>query len=77
MPNLRVMEETAADCDAGIAAADVTYIETHGTGTELGDPIELKALNALRRTSDGIGYCAIGSKANIGHMEAASRAWVR
>lgn len=75
MPNLRVMEETAADCirDAGIAAADVTYIETHGTGTELGDPIELKALaNALRRTSDGIGYCAIGSKANIGHMEAAS-----
>ena len=75
MPNLRVMEETAADCirDAGIAAVDVSYIETHGTGTELGDPIELKALaNALRRTSDAVGYCAIGSKANIGHMEAAS-----
>jgi hypothetical protein len=70
-----VLEDTAARClhDAGLAADDVTYLETHGTGTELGDPIELKALaNALRRTSAENGYCAIGTKANVGHMEAAS-----
>jgi polyketide synthase PksN len=75
MPNLRVMQETAAEClrEADIAAAEVTYLETHGTGTELGDPIELKALaNALRRDDGTRGDCAIGSKANIGHMEAAS-----
>lgn len=75
LPNIRVMEETAADClhDAGLSGDDLTYLETHGTGTELGDPIELKALaNALRRTSSATGYCAIGTKANLGHMEAAS-----
>ena len=44
---------------------DVTYIEAHGTGTSLGDPIELEALS--RNYSD----CFVGSiKANIGHMEA-------
>ncbi len=75
LPNIRVMEDTAARCirDAGLTADDVTYLETHGTGTELGDPIELKALaNALRQTTATTGYCAIGTKANIGHMEAAS-----
>lgn len=75
MPNLQVMEDTVADCirDAGLVADDIGCIEAHGTGTELGDPIELKALdNALRRTSSAIGRCAIGSKAGIGHMEAAS-----
>ncbi|MGO1070379.1 SDR family NAD(P)-dependent oxidoreductase [Lysobacter sp. CA199] len=75
MPNLQVMEDTAADCirEAGLVADDITCIEAHGTGTELGDPIELKALdNALRRTSTAVGHCAIGSKAAIGHMEAAS-----
>jgi polyketide synthase PksN len=75
MPNLRVMEDTAAECirDAAVGADEVTYLETHGTGTELGDPIELKALaNAVRRTSKAIGHCAIGSKANLGHMEAVS-----
>jgi polyketide synthase PksN len=75
MPNLRVMQETAAEClrEAGIDAADITCMETHGTGTELGDPIELKALaNALQRADGTRGDCAIGSKANIGHMEAAS-----
>jgi len=75
LPNIRVMEDTAARCirEAGLTADDVTYLETHGTGTELGDPIELKALaNALRQTTATTGYCAIGTKANIGHMEAAS-----
>ncbi|MFK3648790.1 SDR family NAD(P)-dependent oxidoreductase [Lysobacter enzymogenes] len=75
IPNLKAMEETVADCiaDAGLPAAELGYIETHGAGTELGDPIELKALaNALRRSTDAVAACAIGSKANIGHMEAAS-----
>ncbi|WP_369932934.1 SDR family NAD(P)-dependent oxidoreductase [Xanthomonas tesorieronis] len=75
MPNLQAMEDTAADCirDAGLVADDIDCIEAHGTGTELGDPIELKALdNALRRTSSAVGRCAVGSKAGIGHMEAAS-----
>lgn len=75
LPNIRVMEETAARCirEAGLSAEDVTYLETHGTGTELGDPIELRALaNALRQTSAATGFCAIGTKANMGHMEAAS-----
>ncbi|BAV98290.1 modular polyketide synthase [Lysobacter enzymogenes] len=75
IPNLKAMEETVADCiaDAGLSAAELGYIETHGAGTELGDPIELKALaNALRRSTDAVAACAIGSKANIGHMEAAS-----
>ncbi|MCC7248955.1 MAG: SDR family NAD(P)-dependent oxidoreductase, partial [Lysobacter sp.] len=75
MPNIRVMADTAAEAiaDAGIAIEDLGYIESHGTGTELGDPIELAALaNAIRRSTDANGLCAIGSKANIGHMEAAS-----
>lgn len=75
MPNIRVLEDTAAECiaEAGVAVEDLTYIESHGTGTELGDPIELKALaNALRRSTAATGFCAIGSKANLGHMEAAS-----
>lgn len=75
MPNLQVMEDTVAECirDAGLVADDIGCIEAHGTGTELGDPIELKALdNALRRTSSAVGQCMIGSKAGIGHMEAAS-----
>lgn len=48
-----------------------TYIETHGTGTALGDPIEAKAIGALLATRD---YpCRIGSvKTNIGHLEAAA-----
>ena len=48
-----------------------SYIETHGTGTPLGDPIELKALqNAFGKLNES---CPIGSvKSNIGHCEAAS-----
>ncbi len=75
MPNIRVMEDTVARCVAasGLQAEDIGCIESHGTGTELGDPIELKALaNALRRTTDAEAFCAIGTKANLGHMEAAS-----
>ncbi|MEQ1511202.1 MAG: SDR family NAD(P)-dependent oxidoreductase [Lysobacteraceae bacterium] len=75
LPNIRVMEDTVARSieSAGLAVEDIGYIESHGTGTGLGDPIELKAMaNALRRSSESNGFCAIGTKANLGHMEAAS-----
>ncbi|HLO02127.1 MAG TPA: SDR family NAD(P)-dependent oxidoreductase [Symbiobacteriaceae bacterium] len=52
----------------------VTYIETHGTGTNLGDPIEVAALTrAFTAHTDRKGYCAIGSlKTNIGHLDTAA-----
>ncbi|HYK00423.1 MAG TPA: SDR family NAD(P)-dependent oxidoreductase [Thermoanaerobaculia bacterium] len=52
----------------------VSYIETHGTGTKLGDPIEIAALNkAFHDATQDHGYCAIGSvKSNIGHCESAA-----
>lgn len=59
---------------AGLKSTDVSYIEAHGTGTELGDPIEISGLQqAFAKDSDAIGYCSIGSaKSNIGHLEAAA-----
>lgn len=59
---------------AGVPARAVTYIEAHGTGTDLGDPIEITGLNQAFRASTGdTGFCAIGSvKSNIGHLEAAA-----
>lgn len=52
----------------------VTYIEAHGTGTPLGDPIEITALTqAFRRSTEATGFCGIGSvKTNIGHLDAAA-----
>ncbi|WP_205297256.1 SDR family NAD(P)-dependent oxidoreductase [Candidatus Pantoea multigeneris] len=75
LPNLSVMEETAVRAldEARINVNELTYIESHGAATELGDPIELKALaNALRRQTGAQQFCALGTKANLGHMEAAS-----
>ena len=59
---------------AGVAASDITYVETHGTGTKVGDPIEVKALTqAFCESTQGKGYCAIGSvKTNIGHLDTAA-----
>lgn len=53
---------------------DISYVETHGTGTKLGDPIEVKALkNAFAAYTTKTGYCAIGSvKGNIGHTTMAA-----
>jgi acyl transferase domain-containing protein/thioesterase domain-containing protein/acyl carrier protein len=52
----------------------VSYIEAHGTGTTLGDPIEIAALTqAFRASTEKKGFCAIGSvKTNIGHLDVAA-----
>jgi acyl transferase domain-containing protein/acyl carrier protein len=76
VPNPNAQAElirTALD-KAGVDARTVSYIEAHGTGTELGDPIEITSLTqAFRKDTDDSGYCAIGSaKSNIGHLEAAA-----
>lgn len=59
---------------AGISAADISYVETHGTGTVVGDPIEVRALTqAFRKSTARSGYCGIGSlKSNVGHLDAAA-----
>ncbi|MGA3093739.1 MAG: type I polyketide synthase, partial [Terriglobales bacterium] len=59
---------------AGLTARDISYVETHGTGTKVGDPIEVKALTqAFRQGTEAKGYCGIGSlKTNIGHLDAAA-----
>ncbi len=59
---------------AGVTAQDISYVETHGTGTRVGDPIEVKALTqAFRQSATGKGECAIGSlKTNVGHMDTAA-----
>jgi len=59
---------------AGITADSIGYMEAHGTGTALGDPIEVDALTrAFRLTTDEKQYCAIGSlKTNIGHLDVAA-----
>jgi acyl transferase domain-containing protein len=59
---------------AGVSADEVTYVETHGTGTSLGDPIEIAGLTkAFRRTTQRKGFCAIGAvKASVGHLGAAA-----
>ncbi|MFF9809698.1 type I polyketide synthase [Streptomyces coeruleorubidus] len=59
---------------AGVGADTIGYLETHGTGTLKGDPIEFEgAAGAYREDTDRDGYCALGSaKANIGHLDAAS-----
>lgn len=60
--------------DAGIHPETIGYIEAHGTGTKLGDPIEADGIKrAFRRYTTRRQFCAIGSvKTNIGHLDAAS-----
>ncbi len=59
---------------AGVDPATISYVETHGTATSLGDPIEITALaRALHRPAAGAEPCTIGSiKTNVGHLDAAS-----
>ncbi len=73
-PHPEAQEELiAAACrDAGITPDRIAYVECHGTGTKIGDPIELSALQntVARNRSD---TCYVGSvKSNIGHLESAA-----
>jgi acyl transferase domain-containing protein/acyl carrier protein len=63
-----------AQAFAGVAPETIGYIETHGTGTELGDPIEMAALNQVfRARTNKKQFCGIGSvKSNIGHLDTAA-----
>ncbi|MFF9644154.1 SDR family NAD(P)-dependent oxidoreductase [Kitasatospora aureofaciens] len=60
--------------DSGVDPAELGYLEAHGTGTSLGDPIELDALErAFDQAGAGRGPWPIGSvKSNIGHLESAA-----
>ena len=63
-----------AQAVASVTPETITYIEAHGTGTELGDPIEIEALTkAFSEHTDKKQFCAIGSlKTNVGHMNTAA-----
>jgi len=76
VPNPQAQAAVIADAlkDAGVDARHISYIEAHGTGTKLGDPIEIAALGkAFREHTADTGFCLIGSaKSNIGHCESAA-----
>lgn len=59
---------------AGIQPGNIRYIEAHGTGTRIGDPIEVQAINeAFRNYTDATHFCKIGSlKTNFGHLDSAA-----
>jgi len=63
-----------AQAIAGIDPDTITYIEAHGSGTSLGDPIEIAALTQVfRRQTNQKAFCAIGSvKSNFGHLSIAA-----
>ncbi|MEQ6103289.1 SDR family NAD(P)-dependent oxidoreductase [Staphylococcus saccharolyticus] len=75
-PNVDSQELVLHDAwkDAQINPENIQYIETHGTGTKIGDPIEVKGLtNAFSKHTIKRQFCGIGSvKGNIGHTVAAS-----
>ena len=68
----RLLRECWREC--GIEPTDLSYIEAHGTGTKLGDPIELEALTkAFADSTKRRQFCAIGSvKSNVGHLDCAA-----
>ncbi|MFS0518988.1 type I polyketide synthase [Nostoc sp. UIC 10607] len=75
-PNLKAQEAVLREAyfKAGVSPGQNQYIEAHGTGTVLGDPIEMKALGKVLAEGRPQGsYCKVGSvKTNIGHLEAAA-----
>lgn len=63
--------------NSGLSTDQISYVEAHGTGTALGDPLEIKALNAafrrLAKQDLSANSCALGSvKSNLGHTDAAA-----
>ncbi len=76
-PGLNAQAECVAlaQASAGISPSEISYIEAHGTGTPLGDPIEIAALTKAFRQggADQNGYCTIGTaKTHIGHLDCAA-----
>ncbi|MBR8838431.1 MAG: SDR family NAD(P)-dependent oxidoreductase [Stigonema ocellatum SAG 48.90 = DSM 106950] len=75
-PNPRGQAEAIrkAYMNCGVDPQTVSYIETHGTGTLLGDPVEVEGMTqAFRSFTERRGFCAIGSvKSSIGHLLSAS-----
>jgi Polyketide synthase modules and related proteins len=75
-PNAQAQEEVIVQAwrNAKVNPETISYIEAHGTGTVLGDPIEIKGLsNAFGRFTNKKQFCGIGSvKTNIGHLVGAS-----
>lgn len=59
---------------AGVDPETISYIEAHGTGTNIGDPIEITGIEkAFRKYTDKIQFCGLGSiKTNVGHLFEAS-----
>lgn len=58
-----------AHADAGVDPRSIGYVETHGTATPMGDPIEIEGLTrAFRQGTQDTGFCVVGSvKSNVGH----------
>ncbi|SLC54714.1 polyketide synthase family protein [Mycobacteroides abscessus subsp. massiliense] len=77
-PNPKLQEQVIQDAfeKADITPGSVSYVETHGTGTMIGDPIELQALTKVfRRDTNKTQFCGVGSvKTNIGHLLSAAGA---
>ncbi len=76
VPNPKAQSLLVADAleQAKVSPEKITYIEAHGTGTVLGDPIEVAGLTRVfRERTEKRQFCAIGSvKSNIGHCESAA-----
>ncbi|HEX2927078.1 MAG TPA: beta-ketoacyl synthase N-terminal-like domain-containing protein [Ruminiclostridium sp.] len=72
-PNLLAQEDVIVNAwkDAEIEPETITYIETHGTGTKLGDPIEVNGISrAFKRFTNKKQFCGVGSvKTNIAHLD--------
>jgi acyl transferase domain-containing protein/NAD(P)-dependent dehydrogenase (short-subunit alcohol dehydrogenase family)/acyl carrier protein len=82
-PNSQAQSEVIISAyeDAGVDPKYISYIETHGTGTELGDPVEIEGLKRAFKEmyarrglqSPKTAYCGLGSvKTNVGHLEPAA-----
>src|SRR6185369_2702151 len=59
---------------ASVEPDTITYVEAHGSGTPLGDPVEIRALTrAFRAGTSRTGFCAVGSiKSSVGHLDSAA-----
>lgn len=72
-PNAEAQEAVIVEAwkKADIDPGTIDYIEAHGTGTKLGDPIEIEAIQrAFRRFTDKRQFCAVASlKSNLGHLD--------